>query len=476
MWLGRLLLRSPIGFARAFASLGPSDRRRLRTRTDLLGCPACGGREFLRHRVIHTELASSWRLNQWEREWFDEREGHVCRNCEMSMRVRSIAWTIRALNLNFAEIDVLHINQINNLSPLLSDARSLCETGFNPQVEPGADLGGLLNQDLCNLTFPDQTYDLVIHSETLEHVSDYRRALAEVTRVLKPGGLQIYTVPLLHNRRTAQRVRYRGDGTVEHRRPPSFHGLEAEDLVVWEFGGSFIRERSGSIHRIFYDDFFSNPTIFTVVERGVGWDPRKTRNGRESRGTSLQPDEISIFRASSMHQGPSRKPWIEPLDTEADEREEQSRKSLSTREDRPGSGSLDWQEHRQDDSWHVRSHQVRALRREISKQAAAYSTLENGYRNTRAHSDLLEGECRRLEDYSRRLESTTASLRGEIEDARSALAGAGQHAQQLERELEARDLVYTRLETAYKELQEYISRLEFQLQSRNAEFSDLVDW
>jgi SAM-dependent methyltransferase len=45
------------------------------------------------------------------------------------------------------------------------------------------------------LPFPDEHFDAVICSEVLEHLDDYPKALAEVARVLKPGGIFAVTVP-----------------------------------------------------------------------------------------------------------------------------------------------------------------------------------------------------------------------------------------------------------------------------------------
>jgi hypothetical protein len=45
------------------------------------------------------------------------------------------------------------------------------------------------------LPFPDDSFDSVILSEILEHVDDDVRGLAEVRRVLKPGGVVAITVP-----------------------------------------------------------------------------------------------------------------------------------------------------------------------------------------------------------------------------------------------------------------------------------------
>lgn len=38
------------------------------------------------------------------------------------------------------------------------------------------------------LPFPDETFDLILSHEVIEHVADDRRAVAEMARVLKPGG------------------------------------------------------------------------------------------------------------------------------------------------------------------------------------------------------------------------------------------------------------------------------------------------
>jgi len=51
------------------------------------------------------------------------------------------------------------------------------------------------NGDALRLPFPDNTFDRIIASEVLEHVSDDQVALDEIFRVLKPGGTVAATVP-----------------------------------------------------------------------------------------------------------------------------------------------------------------------------------------------------------------------------------------------------------------------------------------
>ncbi|WP_369268098.1 class I SAM-dependent methyltransferase [Streptomyces harbinensis] len=45
------------------------------------------------------------------------------------------------------------------------------------------------------LPFPDETFDAVIISEVMEHIPDDKGVLAELVRVLKPGGRIAVTVP-----------------------------------------------------------------------------------------------------------------------------------------------------------------------------------------------------------------------------------------------------------------------------------------
>jgi SAM-dependent methyltransferase len=49
--------------------------------------------------------------------------------------------------------------------------------------------------DLLDLPFPDDAFDKVIAAEVLEHIPADERAMAEIARVLRPGGRAAVTVP-----------------------------------------------------------------------------------------------------------------------------------------------------------------------------------------------------------------------------------------------------------------------------------------
>lgn len=49
--------------------------------------------------------------------------------------------------------------------------------------------------DICDLPFEDNTYDLILCNHVLEHIPDDTKAMQELYRVLKPGGMGIFQIP-----------------------------------------------------------------------------------------------------------------------------------------------------------------------------------------------------------------------------------------------------------------------------------------
>ena len=80
--------------------------------------------------------------------------------------------------------------ELKDVGGLFAAMRDAGEAG----TEPGS-MAATTNGDALALPFPDDTFDRVIASEVLEHVSDDRQALQEVFRVLRPGGTLAATVP-----------------------------------------------------------------------------------------------------------------------------------------------------------------------------------------------------------------------------------------------------------------------------------------
>ena len=54
--------------------------------------------------------------------------------------------------------------------------------------------------DICNLPFDDNQYDVILCNHVLEHIPDDTKAMQELYRVLKPGGMAILQIPQDLNR------------------------------------------------------------------------------------------------------------------------------------------------------------------------------------------------------------------------------------------------------------------------------------
>lgn len=156
------------------------------------------------------------------------RESLVCRECLTTSRYRSIA---RGILRAIQELGGVQAGSLAELNPAIEnlslkfydtqvsfrfetsaypipDLLSKCkwidmETSLYRPKEPfGIKLGtNVSNQNLEELTFPDSTFDIVITSDVMEHVRLDEVAHREIGRVLKPGGIYIFTVPHFRDRR-----------------------------------------------------------------------------------------------------------------------------------------------------------------------------------------------------------------------------------------------------------------------------------
>lgn len=73
---------------------------------------------------------------------------------------------------------------------------------YKPAEEKGASQGpSTTNQNLEELTYADDSFDVVITSDVMEHVRLDDRAHSEIRRVLRSGGVYLFTVPHVRDRR-----------------------------------------------------------------------------------------------------------------------------------------------------------------------------------------------------------------------------------------------------------------------------------
>lgn len=88
-------------------------------------------------------------------------------------------------------------------------------------------------EDVTALRLPDAAMRGIASLDVLEHVPDYRAALREFARVLRPGGVLVLTVPFYDDQAASEQIASVGaHGTPEFIGEPEFHGDPMGDGVA----------------------------------------------------------------------------------------------------------------------------------------------------------------------------------------------------------------------------------------------------
>jgi len=186
-------------------------------------CGCCGGMQFDFKPILWRELIDQWQLSQDEANYINRQQAEACSACGANLRSIALANAIRSCLGTTAFLD-----QIASAIPRDFRLFEINEAGMLSRILqqfPGYTFGAYPEFDMHAIPYNEATFDMVIHSDTLEHVENPVHALSECRRILKPGGALCYTVPIVVGRLTRNR---RG-------LPKSFHGdprLKAEDYVV----------------------------------------------------------------------------------------------------------------------------------------------------------------------------------------------------------------------------------------------------
>lgn len=118
---------------------------------------------------------------------------------------------------------------------------------FGANIPKGfTSVDGIRNEDLCHLSFADQSFDAVVSLDVFEHIPAYFDSFMECARILKPGGKLMWSVPFVSSaKKNIIKARLVG-GQVEHIiTPPEYHGdpLSPEGILCFQhFGWEMLDE------------------------------------------------------------------------------------------------------------------------------------------------------------------------------------------------------------------------------------------
>jgi SAM-dependent methyltransferase len=200
-------------------------------------------------------------------EWL--RDEYRCRACGSIPRNRALANALNRFYPTWRTASIHESSPGGPLSDFLSrHCRGYSSSHFYDDIPRGQKRGPHQSEDLSALTFGDAEFDIFVTSDVFEHVMTPSQAFAEIARVLRPGGIHIFTMPWYPTQsRTVQRARLRPDLTIEHLLEPEYHGNPIDNqgsLVTFDWGADFtdfVLTHSGL-----------STTVYLEIDRAKGLD------------------------------------------------------------------------------------------------------------------------------------------------------------------------------------------------------------
>lgn len=164
--------------------------------------------------------------------------------CGSIPRERALMKVIRDFYPNYRELAIHESSPVGRgVSKLLkTECPAYSASQYFPNISPGESdpITNFRCENLEALTFRDSTFDLFITQDVMEHVFNPVEAFREISRVLRPGGAHIFTVPLTNKvKPTERRAELLESGEILHHFEPEYHGNPVDpkgSLVTMNWG------------------------------------------------------------------------------------------------------------------------------------------------------------------------------------------------------------------------------------------------
>ena len=181
------------------------------------------------------------------------RERMLCGICQLNTRQRFMAHLVRtALAARPGDVRTYLHEQV---TPFWTWAQGslpgelVGSEYLGHDVPGGTEIEGIRHEDALALSFEDESLDVIVSNDVLEHVPDIDGAVAEAARVLRPGGSFFFSIPF-HNGadETVRRAALEG-GEVVELLEPQYHGnpmSEKGSLVFYDHGWDILARLEGA--------------------------------------------------------------------------------------------------------------------------------------------------------------------------------------------------------------------------------------
>jgi SAM-dependent methyltransferase len=170
-----------------------------------------------------------------------------CLGCKANVVTLSTVSVLRSLDLGR-----MRAHEFSSFGATFEFLKKLCaEFSFSeyfPSKPPV--VNGIRNEDITNLTFPSNTFDLLTSNGVMEHVPEDIQGYRECHRILKPGGTLVFTVPLYDTPKSVKLASVNENGIVWHG-TPEYHdsrlGGPFSAPTFWRHSWRDMRDRVGQV-------------------------------------------------------------------------------------------------------------------------------------------------------------------------------------------------------------------------------------
>lgn len=191
-----------------------------------------------------------------EGEWL--RDSYICEKCRSIPRHRAI---VEAINILEPSWQAKIIHESSPYGPASDYFKSRCKqysfSNYYPQIPSGEYYDGILCENLEALSFDSETIDIVITQDVFEHVLHPDKAFSEIGRVLRKGGMHLFTLPWYPQlEKSRQRAKSIGN-EIQFLADPIYHGNPIDEngsLVTFDWGmdlANFIYNHNRMVTRVF---------------------------------------------------------------------------------------------------------------------------------------------------------------------------------------------------------------------------------
>lgn len=170
------------------------------------------------------------------------RESVVCNQCNLNNRQRYMMYKLS----DYSDKKIYMYEQVTHFFNTASQKfNNLIGSEYiSDDIKSGEIIDNIMHQDALNLSFTDNSFDIIVSNDVFEHIPDIKKALKEAYRVLKNNGKLLVSIPFNElEYSTNIRAKFDENNHLIYIETPEYHGNPMSDegsLVFYDYGWDFL--------------------------------------------------------------------------------------------------------------------------------------------------------------------------------------------------------------------------------------------